>query len=134
MVGVPDLNEGITRLQKILCGKRPGAVSIAVAGTRVLLTGAEVAMFSDNENASAKIVQRAVMARIFVVGALEAHGKNRDKAQLAAVAGVARKEQEELRAIVATCKASKLVREEEIVAATGKQLSAMLERAERILR
>lgn len=132
--GVPDLSEGIVRLQKILSGKRPSAVSIAVAGTRVLLTGAEVAMFSDHENATARTVQRAVGARIFLVSALEAYSKDRDKTKLAAVAAIARTEQESLRAVVAKCKASKLLREEEILAATGKQLSAMLERAERILK
>ena len=134
IAGTPDLDEGIARLQKTLCGKRPAAVSIAVAGTRVLLTGGEVAMFSDKESAGACTLQRAVMSRIFLVSALEGYGKDRDKTKLLPVAKIARAEQESLREVIATCKANKQLREEEVLAASGKQLSAMLERAERILR
>lgn len=131
---LPDLTAAVARMQKMLSGKRPSAMSIAMAGTRVLLTGAEVAMFSDTENGSARTVQRAVMARIFVIAALEAFNKHHDKTKLATIAAIARTEQEALREVVAKCKASKLVREEEILSATGKQLAAMLERADRFAR
>jgi hypothetical protein len=134
VVSAPDLNEGIARLQKTLSGKRPTAVSIAVAATRVLLTGGEVAMFSEKETVAACAVQRAVMSRIFLVSALEGYGKDRDKARLLPVAGMARAEQESLRAVIATCKANQQLREEEVLTVSNKQLSAMVERAERILR
>lgn len=129
-----DLEAGIARLQKNLSGKRPSAVSIAVAGTRILLTAAEASMFSLANNRYAQGVQRAVMMRICLVSALETHSKTRDKAAVAPLVPVGRAEQATVRELIAECKAQKLAREEEILSATAKQLSAMLERAERIAR
>lgn len=129
-----DLEAGIARLQKTLSGKRPSAVSIAVAGTRILLTGAEASMFSVPNDRFAHAVQRAVMMRICLVSALETHSKTREKSTIAALVPVARGEHATLRELVNESKASKLAREEEILSATAKQLCAMLERAERAAR
>lgn len=132
--GAIDLEAGIARLQKTLTGKRPSAVSIAVAGTRILLTAAEASMFSVNDNRFAKGVQRAVMMRICLVSALETHTKTRDKTSIAGLVPTARTERTAIQELISECKAQKLAREEEILSATAKQLSAMLDRAERIAR
>lgn len=131
-----DLEAGIARLQKTLTpGKRPAAVSIAVAGTRVLLTGAEASMFAiTDDNKFAKAVQRAVMMRICLVSALETYSKTKDKGSVTLLVSTARGEQSAMRDLINECKSRKLAREEEILSATAKQLSAMLERAERIAR
>lgn len=131
-----NLNEGIARVQKILAGssKRSAAVSIAVSGTRVLLTPAEVSMFSERESACAGVVQRAVVARLYLVSALETHSKTRDKSNLASLVALAKAEQQALHTTLTDCRAQKRGRDEEILAATGKQLAAMVERAARILR
>jgi hypothetical protein len=135
-VAAANLNDGIVKVQKILAGngKRSAAISIAVAGTRVLLTPAEVAMFSERETACAGIVQRAVVARLYLVSALETYSKTHNKTNLAPLIALAKTEQTGLTTAVAECKAQKRTRDEEILAATGKQLAAMLERAARILR
>ncbi|HEU5451163.1 MAG TPA: hypothetical protein VFU76_04225 [Terriglobales bacterium] len=135
-VAAANLNDGIVKVQKILAGngKRTAAISIAVSGTRVLLTPAEVAMFSDRESACAGIVQRAVVARLYLVSALETYSKTRNKTNLAPLIALAKTEQTSLTTAVAECKAQKRGRDEEILAATGKQLAAMLERAARIAR
>lgn len=132
--GAIDLEAGIARLQKTLTGKRPSAVSIAVAGTRILLTAAEAGMFSVNDNRYAKGVQRAVMMRICLVSALETHSKTRDKTSITTLVPTARTERTSIQELISECKAQKLAREEEILSATAKQLSAMLDRAERIAR
>jgi hypothetical protein len=138
MAAAANLNDGVARVQKILAsnGKRTAsaAVSIAVSGTRVLLTPAEVAMFSDRENPCAAIVQRAVAARLFLVSALETFSKTRDKSNLAPLVAMAKSEHESLKTAVVNCKAQSRKRDEEILSATGKQLAAMLERASRLAR
>ena len=132
--GAVDLEAGIARLQKTLSGKRPTAVSIAVAGTRILLTAAEASMFSVADNRFAKGVQRAVMMRICLVSALENHSKTQDKSGVAALVPCGRTERATMQELIAECKTNKLAREEEILSATAKQLAAMLDRAERIAR
>lgn len=132
--GTVDLDAGIARLQKTLSGKRPTAVSIAVAGTRILLTAAEASMFSINDNRYARGVQRAVMMRICLVSALETHSKTHDKTSIQTLVPAGRSERTAMQELIAECKAQKLAREEEILSATAKQLAAMLERAERIAR
>ena len=129
-----DIEDGIARLQKTLSGKRPAAVSIAVAGTRILLTGTETSMFSVTNDRFAHAVQRAVMMRIFLVSALETHSKTRDKSPVAALVPAARTEYSAIKELVSESKSQKLAREEEVLSATAKQLAAMLERAERIAR
>jgi hypothetical protein len=132
--GAIDLEAGIARLQKTLSGKRPSAVSIAVAGTRILLTGTEASMFSVANDRFAHAVQRAVMMRICVVSALETHSNTRDKSPVAALVPAARAEYSAIRELISEAKAQKLAREEDILSATAKQLSAMVERAERVAR
>ena len=126
--------EWIERLKGVLkarANRRGGAFNLVVGSVSVLLTSSEVAAFllrSDNVGAA---IQRGVIGRILLVNGLDTYKTQKNAAAaLKPLIKVVEAEREYLQEVA---KQSKGAEDRDALAATEMQLSAMLERAKKLV-
>ncbi len=129
-----DLEERMTKVKGSLVTtvRRKSAISLAVGGTRVLLTPSEVGAFFERDDEVALAIRRAVTLRLALVEALEAYKQDRQTGMLVLLVKHSRAEYEQAQALISKCRSARREEPAESIAATSRQPMAMLQRGEKI--
>ena len=126
--------EWIERLKGVLkarANRRGGAFNLVVGSVSVLLTSSEVSAFLQRSDNVGAAIQRGVIGRILLVNGLDTYKTQKNAAAaLKPLIKVVEAEREYLQGVA---KEAKGAEDRDALAATEKQLTAMLERAKKLV-
>jgi hypothetical protein len=128
-----EMEACITRMKEMFSTKKvSGAASIAVGGTKLLLTPFEVGAFLNKSDPQSALIQKAAASRVLLVDAMEEYKRTRQRSPLKLRLPGAKATADEVQALIATLRQARKTEEAENFASLARQLTAIVQQADRM--